>query len=204
MRKKLTGILLVFCLAAGLTAGLAACSSGGPAPQPSGEGAGIDPEKPSVTPSEAPEEGPVISFQTTDLEGNAVSSEDIFGAHTLTMVNLWGTYCGPCINEMPDLEELNGRLADRDCAIIGVVIDVAGMNDSAQLTAAGAILKDTGVTYLNLLPWNSLDADFPAEYIPTSYFVDSEGHIVGEAAVGSAGADDYEALIDAALAAMGN
>jgi thiol-disulfide isomerase/thioredoxin len=75
---------------------LGACASG-------------EPEKPEKP--ESVESG--ISFETTDLAGNTVRSEDIFGENALTMVNLWGTYCGPCIGEMPDLEELNGRLKDK-------------------------------------------------------------------------------------------
>ena len=40
---------------------------------------------------------------------------------------------------------------------------------------------------------------FPAEAIPTTYFVDEKGRIVGEAAIGARSADDYEDLIDALL-----
>ena len=40
-------------------------------------------------------------------------------------------------------------------------------------------------------------------YIPTTYFIDSRGHVVGEAAVGSRSADAYEELIDQVLAQMG-
>ena len=140
-----------------------------------------------------------ISFETTDLDGNAVTAEELFSQHKLTMINLWGTYCGPCIGEMPDLEILSQRLAEKDCAIVGVVVDVAGLEDTARLETAREIIADTGVTYLNLFPWYTLMEDFPAQFIPTSYFVNSEGQIVGEAAIGARGADDYEALIDELL-----
>ena len=119
------------------------------------------------------------------------------------MVNIWGTFCGPCINEMPDLEILNQRLGNKGCAIVGVVIDAGGDYQMEVIRAAEEIIKDTGVSYLNLLPWEGIDDQFPAQYIPTTYFVDSKGNVVGEAAVGSRGADDYEALIDEALAAAG-
>ena len=140
-----------------------------------------------------------ISFETTDLDGNAVTAEELFSQHKLTMINLWGTYCGPCIGEMPDLEILSQRLAEKDCAIVGVVVDVAGLEDTARLETAREIIADTGVTYMNLFPWYTLMEDFPAQFIPTSYFVNSEGQIVGEAAIGARGADDYEALIDELL-----
>ena len=147
--------------------------------------------------------GSAISFETTDLDGNPVSSADIFSRNRITMVNIWGTFCGPCINEMPDLEILNQRIGDKGCAIVGVVIDAGGDYQMEVIRAAEEIIKDTGVSYLNLLPWEDIDNQFPAQYIPTTYFIDPNGNIVGEAAVGSRGADDYEALIDEALAAAG-
>jgi len=61
------------------------------------------------------------------------------------------------------------------------------------------IIARTGVTYLNLFPWPSFNKDLPAMYIPTTYFVDSSGMIVGEAAVGARDADAYEELVDSIL-----
>lgn len=149
-----------------------------------------------------PAAGNTISFETTDLEGNPVSSGDIFTGHKLTMVNLWGTFCGPCISEMQDLEELSHRLEEKGCVVIGVVTDVMGIDDSNGIATAQDILKEEGVTYPNLLPWESLDSDLPATAIPTSYFIDENGAVVGDAAVGARGADDYEKLIDELLEEM--
>ena len=146
--------------------------------------------------------GSMITFETTDLDGNAVSSGDIFKAHRLTMVNIWGTYCGPCINEMPGLEVLNGRLEEKDCAVIGVVCDAADIEDNAKVGKAKEIIADTGVTYLNLLPWDGFLQALPAQYVPTTYFIDQNGQVVGKAAIGAMGADEYEALIDGLLEEM--
>ena len=46
-----------------------------------------------------------ITFEGKNLEGNVVS-QDIFSQSRLTMVNVWATYCNPCLNEMPGLGEL--------------------------------------------------------------------------------------------------
>ena len=225
MKKKIS-ILLISVLLACL---VAACSGGGNSQQgksgtaaasanDSGNGKASDPSEAGEA-SEATDEtahgdhaaetagqtgaGSAISFETTDLDGNPVSSADIFSRNRLTMVNIWGTFCGPCINEMPDLEILNQRLGNKGCAIVGVVIDAGGDYQMEVIRAAEEIIGDTGVSYLNLLPWEGIDDQFPAQYIPTTYFVDANGNIVGETAVGSRGADDYEALIDEALAAAG-
>ena len=143
--------------------------------------------------------GSAVSFEATDLDGNLVRSEEIFKEHTLTMVNLWGTYCGPCIGEMPDLERLNQKLQSKNCAIIGIVIDVPSAQNAEMVSAAKEILSATGVTYLNLCAFNGLDSVFPAQFVPTSYFVDSDGRIVGEAAIGARGAEDYETLMNEIL-----
>ena len=145
----------------------------------------------------------LVVFETADLDGNPVNSAELFDAHALTMVNLWGTYCGPCISEMPDLAELSARLEEKNCAIIGVVVDASGRNQESVIESAREIIADTGVAYLNLLPWDGIAGDLPSQYIPTTCFIDAEGRIVGSAVIGSRGADEYEALIDDALASLG-
>ena len=47
--------------------------------------------------------GKTLSFETTDLDGNTVKSEDLFAQHELTMVNIWTTWCGPCKGELAGL-----------------------------------------------------------------------------------------------------
>ncbi|MBR0416716.1 MAG: TlpA family protein disulfide reductase [Firmicutes bacterium] len=150
------------------------------------------------TPSDT-EDMKTVSFETTDLKGNVVRSEDIFGKYDLTLVNLWGTYCGPCIREMPDLALLDERLKEKNCAVVGVVIDVDSAKDRGMVRTAEGIMEETGVEYLNLVFWSEIYVDFPAEYIPTSYMVDSAGRIVDGPFVGAMGADEYEKLIDDAL-----
>ena len=53
------------------------------------------------------------------------------------------------------------------------------------------------------MSWNGIDAALPATAIPTTYFVDSQGQLVGRPAVGSRSAAAYEGLIDSVLAQMG-
>ena len=140
-----------------------------------------------------------LSFETTDLEGNTVRSEDIFSKNKITMINIWGTFCGPCISEMPYLEELNGRLAEKDCGVIGIVCDVSGPEDTGQIETAKEIVGTTGVTYQNLLPWDGFEEALPAMFIPMTYFVNADGELTGEPSVGAKGADEYEALVDEIL-----
>ena len=84
-----------------------------------------------------------------DFETNAVT-EDVFSGNALTIVNVWGTFCGPCIAEMPFLGQLAGEYADRGVRIIGIVVDVG--NDPAALEKARSIVETTGAGYLHLIP----------------------------------------------------
>ena len=93
--------------------------------------------------------GQKISFETEDIDGNVVKSEDIFGEHKITMVNVWGTWCGPCKGELAGLGEMNRGLADKNCAVIGIIED--GLEDGKVEVARG-LLEENNVDYLNLIP----------------------------------------------------
>ena len=45
---------------------------------------------------------PPVSFEAVTLEGDGITS-DIFSESRLTMINVWATYCNPCLSEMPGL-----------------------------------------------------------------------------------------------------
>lgn len=127
------------------------------------------------------EEKRVGAFTTTDLDGNEVT-ESIFSGYDLTVINVWGTFCGPCIGEMPELAQWHKELPE-NVQLIGLVSDV---NESGDVSAAQKILSDTGVEFVNLLSSNSLIPLLSmSQYVPTTYFVDSEGKMVGDPIVGA-------------------
>lgn len=122
-------------------------------------------------------------FSTTDMEGNEVTDE-IFAQTDLTVVNFWGTYCGPCVSEMPELAKWSEDMPD-NVQLIGIMIDV-GAEDTEEYSLAEKIIEETGVTYPNLM----LTEDFTwlLEYlvgVPTTFFVDSEGNFVIDPILGA-------------------
>ena len=90
---------------------------------------------------------PFPEFSEADTEGNPVSS-DIFADYDATIVNFWNNGCGTCIEEMPELEELYHQLQERNINLIGVGTD-SGEGEE-QLETAENILKEKGVTYVNI------------------------------------------------------
>lgn len=124
------------------------------------------------------------AFTTTDLSGAEVTN-DIFTKKDLTVVNLWGTFCGPCIEEMPELAQLSEKYADT-VQFIGIVGDVDGPNDTKHLELAKTITDKAGVTYPNLIVSDDFkDLLFGIIGYPTTIFVDNAGNIIGDPIVGS-------------------
>ena len=144
-----------------------------------------------TVPFEFASEGKRIEFETTDLDGNPVKSEDLFAGHPVTAINLWATWCGPCKEELPELETLNAELEENDCQIIGIVTDAT---KDRKIEKAKEILKNAGADYVNLVPFEALSEMLPQNCWPTTYFVDENGILVGEP-VDSADPDMYRETI---------
>lgn len=125
------------------------------------------------------------AFTTTDLNGNTVT-EAIFADKELTVVNVWGTYCGPCIDEMDELAAWSASMPE-NVQLIGLVSDLYDPNDTDTLEMALAICEATGATnYVHLVS----GLDFAPLLntlvgVPTTFFVDSTGAMVGDPIVGA-------------------
>jgi len=70
-----------------------------------------------------------FSFSTQDLFGNTVTEETI-GEKQLFFVHLWGTWCPPCVNEMPELADIVREYEDR-VGFIGLLDDFSSNPDGA-------------------------------------------------------------------------
>lgn len=151
-------------------------------------------ELPSQSASSSEEEpSPIfITFEGTDLEGNTIS-EDIFLQSNLTMVNVWATYCNPCLNEMPGLGELASEYEQSEFQIIGIVSDVKEGEDQ---TLVESLIQRTGANYPHLLANDSIYQSLLAGVsgVPTTFFFDGEGAYLG-GVVGSAEKSQWEELI---------
>lgn len=139
------------------------------------------------------------SFTAKDLKGNTVD-EDVFENCELTMVNIWATFCGPCINEMPDLGELDDA-GGENFQVIGIVLDVTDPNGkviSSQKSKAEKIIDQTGADYLHILPNEDLNDAFlgQVQVVPTTVFVDKNGNQVGEVYTGSMSKEQWESVIE--------
>lgn len=136
----------------------------------------------------------VSAFETEDLKGNTVT-DDIFTQKKLTVVNVWGTFCGPCIEEMPELAKWSEEMPDH-VQLIGLVGDIEGKEDTEHLELARRIVEKAGAGFTNLI----VNEDFGDVLngivgYPTTFFVDQDGNIVGEPIVG-ADVERYKAFVE--------
>lgn len=139
----------------------------------------------------------IPDFTTTDLEGNTVT-QDIFLDKDLTVVNVWGTYCPPCINEMPELGAWAGEMPD-NVQLLGVVCDLMTGDEGETLELARDIVSRTGAGYTSIAMCDGLAwIAYGIEGVPTTFFVDGNGEIVGKAILG-AYVDQYKAQVEALL-----
>ena len=129
-----------------------------------------------------------------EYNSDVIAPGDLFAENKVTMVNVWGTFCGPCISEMPELEAISQEYAEQGAAIVGLVCDVTEQDDSC-LQDAVDIIKDSGVTYQNLY-WNDeMEMQMSVTAIPTTFFVGSDGKVLGEPIIG-ADPDAYRSALD--------
>ncbi len=145
------------------------------------------------------------SFTLTDInDTSSTVNESIFADYPLTVINLWYTGCGWCIQEMPDISHAASVFADR-ANVIGICIDIYynGEFYEDNLDSARKILKLRGAKYKNYYPDDALE-NYILDNVtgfPTTYFVDREGNVI-KIITGSLSADGWYSEISALLEAV--
>ena len=135
-------------------------------------------------------------FSAKTVEGGEISN-DVFKDSKLTVVNVWGSWCGPCVQEIPELQKLSENMKDKNVNVIGIAQD-AGSN----FQAVKEVLDKSKGTYQNIIPSGPTE-DFvmSLQAFPTTFFVDSQGKIV-YAIQGSKNLEGFTQIVDDLLSKM--
>lgn len=151
------------------------------------------------TPAKEENDSSQVTFECQDMEGNTVSAS-VFSESKLTMVNVWATYCNPCLREMPGLGELAGEYEPEDFQIIGIISDVQEDADTAAIDNAAALIERTGANYTHLLLNESVYFALLTEVtaVPTTFFVDENG-VVLDTVIGAMEKTAWEEKINGLL-----
>ena len=147
------------------------------APTPTPTPAPTPTPKPTNTP--APTATPVPSnyFTTVAINGDhATYDNSMFAGAELTMINIWATNCGPCIQELPHIQNLAEAYESRGVQIVTALGD---SEQSGMINYALSIINRLGFNLPVLRNTASFSAQFPTGGVyPVTYFVDRNGNIV--------------------------
>jgi thiol-disulfide isomerase/thioredoxin len=159
----------VTLLAAALLA-LAGCSGGSAAAVP---GQGFVSGDGSVTQVAVADRKDAVSFRGTTLEGQPYDVRDDRGR--VVVVNVWGSWCAPCIAEAPALQAVHELTQGQDVSFVGINTKDGG-------AAARAHEKRFGVTYPSIDDDGGrvlldLRGSLPPSAIPSTLVLDREGRV---------------------------
>lgn len=145
---------------------------------------------------------PPVSFEATAIDGTEITS-DILTESKLTMINVWATYCNPCLNEMPALGEIAASYDRADFQILGIISDATVTSDQDTLDLAQSLIDKTDADYTHLLLNEDLYYGMLLEVtaVPTTFFINSDRQII-DTVIGAMEKEDWEAKIEGLLASL--
>ena len=138
------------------------------------------------------------SFKGKDLDGNDVTSEELFAQNKVTVVNFWFTACKPCVEELADLEALNQKVKEMGGEVIGINSFTLDGDETAILEAKD-VLSKKNATFRNIyFPSDSEAGQFTASLFsyPSTYVVDKNGNIIGQPIIGGITSEEHAKLLE--------
>jgi len=156
----------------------------------------------TVENAEAQDEAYVLTFEGTTVDGDIFTS-DCFADSKLTMINVWATFCGPCLDEMPDLGAIAASYDKAEFQMVGVISDVVVEASEEEVQTAKELIEETGANYPHLLVNESLYTNLVGgiEVVPTTFFVNQKGEVLGYL-TGSMPKENWEEIINGLLEEM--
>lgn len=158
------------------------------------------PQDTSVNPEDVKSVG---KFETTGIDGKTYT-EKVFSDYDLTLVNVFTTWCSPCVKEIPELQELYKEMKEKGVGVAGVVLDTTdekGNQDEEAVKKAGILQEKTKAEYPFLMPdttmMNGRLQGISA--FPETFFVDKDGNIVGDTYTGSHTLDEWKEIVEKEL-----
>ncbi len=116
-------------------------------------------------------EAPDLNLERVGGDGTLSLRED--GAGKVVLVDLWATWCVPCVAELPHLQELSESLPEDDFLMLGIVLESGSAESIADFVA------EHGLTYPNVLGGDEdRDSFGPFLGYPTKYLIGRDGKLI--------------------------
>ena len=138
-------------------------------------------------------------FELTDQFGNTHKLEDYKGK--VIFLNFWATWCGPCRNEMPEIQKLYEEYAAQGDSAEVAIIGVAGpgMGGDGSKEEITAFMEENGYTYPVLMDeTGEMFSYYGISAFPTTFMIDREGNVYGYVS-GQLTEDIMRSIIDQTL-----
>ncbi|MCR8668942.1 TlpA family protein disulfide reductase [Aestuariibaculum sp. M13] len=135
------------------------------------------------------------NFTLTDIDGNKISLSDFRGK--LVYIDLWATWCGPCLKEMPDLKKLKEKYKDSNIVFIGISLDDDIETWKKMLEKEGDNFL-TGIQLATGQYETQLNKDYGVNGIPHFILIDRDGTLIAKKAPRPSNNKIFE-LIDSKL-----
>jgi len=114
---------------------------------------------------------PAPNFTLPDRDGKMVSLADYKGK--VVLLNIWATWCPPCVEEMPSMEKLHQELKDESFEILAVSVDVSGAK------AVIPFMKKHKLSFPALTDTKgAIKSLYQTTGVPESFIIDKEGIII--------------------------
>lgn len=130
-----------------------------------------DEAKGQFHPVDAVSPAPALVFE--DKPGHQLALQDFKGK--VVILNLWATWCGPCVKEMPALDALQAQLASKGIEVLALSEDSRGQD------AVDAFYKKHQLTHLKT--YIDVSGHAPSALhavgLPTTYLIGKDGRIIG-------------------------
>lgn len=112
---------------------------------------------------------PVPDVTFTDADGKTLTLSEFRGSGLV--VNLWATWCAPCVAELPSLDRLAAKLPDKKVQVLALSSDRGGA------PVVTAYFKQHGINRLRVLldPQGAAMRAFKARGVPTTFLIDAAG-----------------------------
>ncbi|MFP4623227.1 MAG: TlpA family protein disulfide reductase [Gemmatimonadota bacterium] len=123
--------------------------------------------------------GPAPSLELPRLTGGTLGLEELRGK--VVMVNIWATWCPPCVREMPSMQRVYDAYRDDGLEIVAVAVDhrpgVAGPDGRVE-GPVSEFVDRLGLTFPVVLdPTGDTERRFGTEHLPTTVLIDRSGRV---------------------------
>jgi len=114
---------------------------------------------------------PAPDFSLPGLDGKKVNLSDYRGK--VVLVNIWATWCAPCVEEMPSMQKLYNEFKGGEFEILAVSIDAQG------LEVVAPFMKNHKLTFPALLdPQGTVKTPYGITGVPESFIIEKDGTLV--------------------------